>query len=164
MTRSTLATALLVAGLTLAGILGAAACTREVEVIREVPKEVIKEVIKEVPREVIREVIREVPTEVTKEVPMNLPVTAQAIQKGEIDVGEAFGMELGKRFHTIHPAKLGFQCETCHISSYASDYIYQRKYKVPVRGAPGPVDRGACLACHKETGPAETKLYGTAGK
>ncbi len=99
---------------------------------------------------------------IEKEVPMNLPDTAKKIAAGEIEVGEEFGMEIGQRYHTIHADTLGLACTTCHVKSYADDYIYQRKYKVPVRGAPGPVDRGVCLGCHKENGPAATSLYGTA--
>lgn len=99
---------------------------------------------------------------VEKEVPINLPDTAKKIASGEVDVGSEFGMEIGQRYHTIHVDTLGLACTTCHISGYADDYIYQRKYKVPVRGAPGVVDRGVCLGCHKENGPAVTALYGTA--
>jgi hypothetical protein len=44
------------------------------EVIKEVPVEVIKEVIKEVPVDVIREVIKEVPVEVIREVIKEVPV------------------------------------------------------------------------------------------
>ena len=92
----------------------------------------------------------------------NIHDTAKKISSGEIDVGNKPGMKLGERYHNIHADTLGLKCTTCHISEYAPDYIYQRKYKVPVRGAPGVVDRGACLACHKQNGPAMTKLYGTA--
>lgn len=102
---------------------------------------------------------------VEKEVPMNLPDTAEKIATGEVDVGDEYGMETGQRYHTIHTQELGLACTVCHLKDgYADDYLYQRKYKVPVRGAPGPVDRGACLGCHKQNGPAVTKLYGTAGE
>ena len=51
---------------------------REVEVIREVvkevPVEVVREVVKEVPVEVVKEVVREVPVEVVKEVVREVPV------------------------------------------------------------------------------------------
>jgi len=100
--------------------------------------------------------------EVTQ-VPMNLKDTAEAIAAGEVDVGEEYGMEDGQRYHTIHQEVLGLKCSSCHVDAYADDYVYQRRYKVPVRDAPGPVDRGLCLGCHKENGVAETKLYGTAG-
>jgi hypothetical protein len=108
----------------------------------------------------VREVVKEKVVE--KEVPLNLPDTAERIAAGELDVGTEYGMELGQRYHTIHADTLGLACTTCHLKSYADDYVYQRRYKVPVRGAPGPVDRGVCLGCHKENGPAATSLYGTA--
>jgi signal transduction histidine kinase/ActR/RegA family two-component response regulator len=44
------------------------------EVVREVPVEVIKEVVREVPVEVIKEVVKEVPVEVIKEVVREVPV------------------------------------------------------------------------------------------
>jgi len=44
------------------------------EVIKEVPVEVIKEVVKEVPVEVLKEVIKEVPVEVIREVVKEVPV------------------------------------------------------------------------------------------
>ncbi len=92
----------------------------------------------------------------------NLPGTAKAIKAGKIKVGKTTGLELEKRFHNIHNKVLGLQCESCHISSFAPDYLYQRKYKDV--GGMGHVDRGICLGCHKENGPAVTKLYGTAEK
>ncbi len=73
------------------------------------------------------------------------------------------GLEIGQRYHNIHTMQVGLECSNCHISEYAPDYVYQRKYKLPVRGAPGPVDRGICLGCHKENGPTSKKFYGTAG-
>ncbi len=92
----------------------------------------------------------------------NIQDTAKKISSGEIDVGNKSGMELGERYHNIHADTLDLKCSTCHISGYNPDYIYQRKYKVPVRDAPGVVDRGVCLGCHSQNGPAMTKLYGTA--
>ncbi len=90
--------------------------------------------------------------------------TAEKIRKGEIDVGKEYGMDIGKRYHNIHANALGLTCQTCHVAKeYAPDYIYQRKYKVPVRGAPGVVDRGVCLGCHKKGGIAK-ELYGTAAQ
>lgn len=108
----------------------------------------------------VKEVVKEKVVE--KEVPMNLWDTAEKIRKGEIDVGKEYGMELGKRWHKIHADVLGLKCNYCHISSYADDFIYQRKYKLPVRGAPGVVDRAICLGCHKQNGPAR-ELYMNAG-
>ncbi len=91
---------------------------------------------------------------------IDLPGTARAIKAGKIKVGKITGMEPGKRFHNIHNKSLGIECQSCHISSFAKDYAYQSKYKDI--GGMGHVDRGICLGCHKENGPAVTKLYGTA--
>lgn len=93
---------------------------------------------------------------------LNLPQTAKSIKAGKVKVGKVTGMELDKRFHNIHNKVLGLECSSCHISGFAPDYLYQAKYKT-VEG-PGHVDRGICLGCHKENGPAATKLYGTAEK
>lgn len=91
---------------------------------------------------------------------IDIPATARAIKSGKIKVGKTTGMEPGKRFHNIHNKALGIQCQSCHISGFAQDYAYQKKYKDI--GGMGHVDRGICLGCHKENGPAVTKLYGTA--
>lgn len=93
---------------------------------------------------------------------INLPQTTRSIKAGKINVGKDTGMEPEKRFHTIHNEVLGLECTSCHISGFAPDYLYQKKYKDP--DGPGHVDRGICLGCHKENGPAITKLYGTAEK
>jgi len=93
---------------------------------------------------------------------MNLSQIAQSIKAGKINVGKTPGMELEKRFHNIHTKVLGLESTSCHISVFAPDYIYQKMYK-DVDGM-GHVDRGICLGCHKENGPAKTKLYGTAEK
>ncbi len=91
----------------------------------------------------------------------NIEKTAKAIKKGSIKVGKVYGLEPGQRFHNIHNKVLGLDCSSCHVSSLAPDYPYQRKYKeLPM----GQVDRGICLGCHKANGPAVTKLYGTAEK
>ena len=86
---------------------------------------------------------------------------AEKIRNGEIDVGNDYTMTLDGRFHRIHNKVLGLDCAACHVSSYAKDFLYQRKYKVPIRSAPGVVDRGICLGCHKEGGIA-TPWYGRA--
>ena len=94
----------------------------------------------------------------------SLKELAEKIRKGEIDVGNDYTMTLNGRFHRIHNKVLGLDCSACHVSSsYAKDFLYQRKYKVPVRSAPGVVDRGVCLGCHKEGGIA-TPWYGTASE
>lgn len=156
--------ALLVVGLVIGAIVGMYAVPpREItkEVIKEVPIEVIKEVIKEVPKEVIKEVpkevIKEVPVEVVKEVekevPMKLPLLAEKIRKGEIDVGEAYGMAPNQRYHTIHAMVIGLECSNCHVEKIPPEAIFAQKPP----GAPGPVDKRVCLGCHL-TGPA-TNLY-----
>lgn len=91
---------------------------------------------------------------------IDIPGTAKAIKAGKVNVGKTTGMEQGQRFHNIHNKALGLQCQSCHISGFAPDYAYQKKYKDV--GGMGHVDRGICLGCHKENGPAVTKLYGTA--
>lgn len=93
---------------------------------------------------------------------IDIPGTAKAIKSGKINVGKTTGMEPEKRFHNIHNKALGLQCQSCHISGFSPDYAYQKKYKDV--GGMGHVDRGICLGCHKENGPAVTKLYGTAEK
>lgn len=92
----------------------------------------------------------------------NIPEAAKSIKEGKIRVGEDKGMEPGKRYHNIHNEFLGLDCTSCHISEFSPDYVYQRKYKEI--SDMGHVDRGICLGCHKENGPAITKLYGTAEK
>ena len=51
-------------------------CTREVEVVREVPVEVERAVVQEVPVEITKEVpveiTREIPVEITREVPVEV--------------------------------------------------------------------------------------------
>lgn len=71
-------------------------------------------------------------------------------------------MTLEGRFHKIHAKVLGLDCTACHIPDYAKDVLYERKYKKP-EGAPGVVDRGVCLGCHKEGGIA-TPWYGQASE
>ena len=93
---------------------------------------------------------------------INFGWTTKAIEEGKIDVGTVPDMDYGNRYHNIHTEVLGLDCTSCHINKYADDYLYQRKYKLPVRDMPGPVDRGACLSCHREGGVAKTILYGSA--
>jgi len=90
----------------------------------------------------------------------NIKKIASDIKRGTINPGKEYGMEIGKRWHNIHSEILEIGCGKCHIEAYPDDYLYQRKYKVPVRDAPGVVRREICLECHKKGGPAETELYG----
>lgn len=90
----------------------------------------------------------------------NLPEIAEKIKNGKIKAGENYGMGIEERYHKIHNDILGIECSSCHIEKYQDDYLYQKKYK---EFENGPVDRGICLGCHKENGPAKTKLYGNQG-
>ncbi len=144
MTRRTvivISIAILVVGLVIGGIVG---CAAPKEVVKEEPKEVMKEVVKEV----------------IKEVPRNLPVTAEAIQEGEIDVGTDYGFGLEQRYHKIHTTVLGLECDTCHIAkAETTDKVFSAWNVSPQ--APGPVDRRGCLGCHS-AGPG-SDLYGSSG-
>jgi hypothetical protein len=144
MTRRTvtlISIAILVVGFVVGGIIG---CAAPEEVVKEVPTEVIKEV----------------PKEVIKEVPMNLPVTAEAIQEGEIDVGTDYGFGLDQRYHKIHATVLGLDCDTCHIAEVdTTDKVLSAWNASPQ--SPGPVDQRGCLGCHT-TGPS-SDLYGSSG-
>ena len=85
---------------------------------------------------------------------------SRAIWEGKIDVGTEYDMEPGQRWHNIHSEVLKIDCSDCHIEKYDNDYLYQRRYKVPVRDAPGVVKREVCLKCHREGGPTGMELYG----
>lgn len=66
---------------------------QEKQVIKEVPKEVVKEVVKQVPVQVIKEVIKEVPKEVIREVIKEVPNN---------DAIRLNGVESTRRFSLIH--------------------------------------------------------------
>ncbi len=103
---------------------------------------------------------QEVVKEVTKEVPMNLPATADAIHKGEIDVGTEYGLDLEQRYHKIHTTVLGLECDACHIAKADATNKVSSAWNVSPQ-APGPVDRRGCLGCH-HAGPG-SDLYGSSG-
>jgi hypothetical protein len=103
---------------------------------------------------------QEVVKEVTKEVPMNLPATADAIHKGEIDVGKEYGLALEQRYHKIHTTVLGLECATCHLAKVDATNKVSSAWNVSPQ-APGPVDRRGCLGCH-HAGPG-SDLYGFSG-
>lgn len=84
---------------------------------------------------------------------------AKNIKKGKIKLEEEAGLDFDKRWHKIHSELLEIDCESCHIEKYEENYLYQRKYKVPVEDAPGVVKREVCFKCHSKEGPASTKLY-----
>ncbi len=145
MTRRTvtlISMVILVVGLVVGGIVG---CAAPQEVVKDVPKEVIKEVVKEV----------------TKEVPMNLSATADAIHKGETDIGKEYGLALEQRYHKIHTTVLGLECATCHLAKVDATNKVSSAWNVSPQ-APGPVDRRGCLGCHHDAGPAGG-LYGSSG-
>ena len=106
------------------------------------------------------EAVKEAPKEVIKEVPMNLPATADAIHKGEIDVGKEYGLALEQRYHKIHTTVLGLECATCHLAKVDAANKASSAWNVSPQ-APGPVDRRGCLGCH-HAGPA-SDLYGSSG-
>jgi hypothetical protein len=120
-----------------------------------------KEVIKTV--EVTRIVTQEVIIEVTPVPEESKPIAAgdvefttlndlaEGIRSGYIDVGEEFGMEMGKRFHIIHAETVGMSCGQCHVLD-APDEV-----ATAPEGSPGVVDRRVCTGCHLN-GPA-TLLY-----
>ncbi len=101
---------------------------------------------------------REVVKEVTKEVPMTLPALAQAIQKGEIDVGTEYGLALEQRYHKIHTTVLGLECATCHLAKIDATNKVSSAWNVSPQ-APGPVDRRGCLGCHHAAPGSD--LYGS---
>ncbi len=84
---------------------------------------------------------------------------AERIRNGSIDVGGAYSMHLGKgRFHRVHATVLGISCSTCHGGTrYPDDYFLVEKAS-PMPGAPGVIDRNACLGCHR-AGADGTALY-----
>jgi hypothetical protein len=100
---------------------------------------------------------------------LSLAEIAEMIRKGEIDVGDKYGMEFGERFHNIHVKVLGLSCKACHQApKYADDYLYIRKAvveeEVKEGHMPGVVDRGTCMSCHRDNSVAKTfymALYGS---
>ncbi len=87
---------------------------------------------------------------------MNLTETADAIRSGEIDVGDDYGLDVGKRFHEIHTTALGLGCETCHGDGVSRDTTLAAWNESPQ--SPGPVDRRGCLGCH--SGGLGNAIYG----
>ncbi len=85
---------------------------------------------------------------------------AKLIREGKIKVGKDYTMSFGGRFHNIHTKVIGMDCSACHLNKYPKDFLYIRRYKVPVRGAPGVVDRSMCISCHKG-GKVATQWYTT---
>jgi len=89
--------------------------------------------------------------------------TSQQIKAGKINVGNKKSLSADGRFHNIHGNAVGLPCSTCHVGALKDNSLLARKDDKLGSGAPGPVDRSTCLACHKEGGPA-TVFYGSAAK
>jgi uncharacterized repeat protein (TIGR01451 family) len=71
---------------------------------------------------------------------------------------KVYGLAQGQRYHKIHAGQLGLGCTTCHKSQVSDpEAIFITQDVSPL--APGPVDRKACLTCHRSSGPGPT-FYG----
>lgn len=93
--------------------------------------------------------------EVLTQLPTTLAGLAEAIRNGDIDVGTEHGLAFDQRYHKIHAEVLGLECATCHTKANdmpTSQAIFSAQDVSPQ--APGPVDRRACLGCHR-TGPGK---------
>ena len=97
---------------------------------------------------------------------LDLETIAEAIQEGEIDVGDKLSMDFKKgRFHNIHVDTLGLDCATCHYGKvYQDDYLLVRKYEYLRKRAKGQANRQACVACHQSGGIATTFYIERAGR
>ena len=62
------------------------------------------------------------------------------------------GME---RMHDVHKNKLGMECNDCHAPPQPVDILLIRKSSMPV-------DRNACVTCHRE--PARFSWYGSVAR
>lgn len=69
--------------------------------------------------------------------PVPIPTTAPA------ETPVAIGMKFGERYHDIHTNKLELKCEFCHVKMAETYYD-------PLVQVSNPVDKRACLSCHKE--------------
>ncbi len=96
--------------------------------------------------------------------------TAEAIRKGEINVGKELSLRETGRFHTIHAGVLGLngeplldiKCGGCHSTDqYPPSYLYLRKDEFP-RRVEGEkvraVQRHFCIGCHS-SGSLSTVFY-----
>ncbi len=84
---------------------------------------------------------------------------AQKIKSGEIDVGTEDGLGLDQRYHKIHATVLELECVTCHTGEPDTTLTVFSAQDVSPQ-APGPVDRGGCLSCHRAAGLA-SEVYGS---
>ncbi len=96
--------------------------------------------------------------------------TAEAIRKGEINVGKEYSLREEGRFHMIHAGVLGLngeplldiKCGGCHSTDqYPPSYLYLRKDEFP-RKVDGEkvraVQRHFCIGCHS-SGSLSTVFY-----
>lgn len=92
--------------------------------------------------------------------PTSLPVLAEKIRKGQIDVGKEYGVAPDSRYHKIHAEVLALECAACHAEKFpAGTEIFAVPPAVDVsQDSPGPIDRRSCLGCH--IGGAAFKAYG----
>jgi len=149
---------ILAVGLAVGGVVGRYAFPREVvkEVVLTTTTTTTESVTKTMTATTTKEVLKEVP----KEVIMKLGVLAEKIRSGEVDVGEAYGMALGQRYHTIHATTIGLKCTTCHSKNLDTQQKVFSAQDVSPK-APAPVDRRVCLGCHL-AGPGRN-IYGSGG-
>lgn len=94
--------------------------------------------------------------------PLSLGKTAQAVRKGEINVGKEYSLGSKGRFHKIHAQTLGIKCGGCHSNdTYADNHLYLRKAEFP-RIVDGrkvkAVERAKCIGCHSD-GNVATVFY-----
>lgn len=92
---------------------------------------------------------------------LDLPLMAEEIRTGKVDVGTEYSLEHKRgRLHVIHGFTLGLDCVDCHYGEkYQADFLLLRKGEPAVKGSKGYVDRTVCIACHRE-GTFATPFYG----
>ncbi|MGA7181272.1 MAG: hypothetical protein WBX11_17025 [Thiobacillaceae bacterium] len=93
---------------------------------------------------------------------MTLGKTAEAIRKGEVNVGKEYSLGDEGRYHKIHVDKLGIKCNGCHTAeAYPDNYLFLRKAEFPEMvdgGRVKAVERAKCIGCHSE-GNVATPFY-----
>ncbi len=90
---------------------------------------------------------------------VGLPVIAEWIRSGVINVGEPDGLGVFQRYHTIHSTILGLDCATCHLTMLTTEQEVFYAQDVAL-ASPTPTDKSICATCHGVGGPATT-LYGS---
>jgi hypothetical protein len=85
--------------------------------------------------------------------PPDLRAYAKSVRDGKAGVGKELSMDHKKgRFHKIHAiVTKKDECGTCHVDEeyVPTDFLLVRKDDPLPEKAPGVVDRGSCLACHR---------------